>query len=223
MTGLLRKYVLNEIRLKVLSLVLAIMLWLSMMYMGESKMTFSAPVSFTNLNKSLTIREADTRDILITVNAPLSVLKHVRAKDIAVALDLSRTKEGRHILNITKSDIIVPRGVKIEDVKPEYVVIETDKIVEKHLQTVVKLGEKLAGSYRVVSWYPQQIYVEGPKDLLEKSNSIATFPVEGHLSEQQEVLDVPLDTKLLEVRKVRPETVRVILRRIESEKKTVRH
>jgi YbbR domain-containing protein len=209
-----RKYLLSEIRLKLLSLLLAVMLWSSMMYTVESHMTFSAPISFDKLQKGLMIREADTRDILITVNGSLSVLKNIRAKDIAVALDVSRIKEGRHIVNITRSDIIVPKGVKIEDVKPEYVVVETDKIVEKHLRTVVKLGDKLADVYQLVSWYPQYVYVEGPKELLEKTHSIATFPVDGNFSNQQEILDIPLDTRSLEPRRVRPETARVILKRI---------
>lgn len=160
------------------------------------------------------MRESDTKDVLITVNGSLSVLKNIRAKDISVALDLSRIKEGRHILNITKSDVVVPKGVKIDDVKPEYVVIETDKIVEKHLRPVVRLGDKIAHLYQVASCYPQAIYVEGPRELLEKEQSIGTVPVDGDFTEEQEVLDVPLDTQSLDLRKVRPETVRVVLKRI---------
>ncbi len=214
--AILRKYVFNEIRLKLLSLLLAAMLWFSMMYIGESQMTFSAPISFDKLHKGLVVREADTRDVLITVNGSLSVLKNVRAKDISVVLDLSKIKEGRQIINITKRDIIVPKGVKVEEVKPEFIVIATDKTMEKYLRAVVKLGDKLTGLYQIASWSPQHIYVEGPKELLEKEHSVPTFPVDGDFTEEQHVVDVPLDTRSLEPRKVRPETVRVTLKRIEK-------
>jgi YbbR domain-containing protein len=212
----LRKYLLNQVRLKILALFLAIMTWFSMTYLGESEMAFSVPLSFENLGKAMIMREADTKDILITVNGPLSILKNIRAEDIRVPLDLSRARDGRQILTIRKGDVVVPNGVKIEGVRPDYVVVEVDKIVEKQLRTVVKLGDKWLGIYQVAFWYPQHVYVEGPKEVLDKRDSLDTFPVDGDFKQQQEVLDAPLNTKPLEARKVRPDTVRVVLRKIEK-------
>ena len=60
--GILRKYVLNQIRLKVMALVLAVMLWFSTTYVGESKMVFSVPISFEHVGKALMVRDADTRE-----------------------------------------------------------------------------------------------------------------------------------------------------------------
>ena len=35
--------------------------------------------------------------------------------------------------------MIVPSGLKVEDARPDYVVVELDKVVEKHLRVIVKL------------------------------------------------------------------------------------
>ncbi|OPY69537.1 MAG: hypothetical protein A4E57_01119 [Syntrophorhabdaceae bacterium PtaU1.Bin034] len=214
--SIVKKYLLNEVRLKILAIALAGALWLSMTYVGESKIALSVPVSFNALHRNLLIRETDTKDVLITVNGPLSLLKSLSAKDVKVLFDLSRVREGRHIMTIQKGDIVVPTGVKIEDVKPDYIVVEIDKIVEKRLRTIVKLDKKWIGVYDVSSWHPRYVEAEGPKELLEKRDYVETLPVDGDFSRQQEVLDIPLNTKSLEVKKMRPEAVRVILRRSEK-------
>ena len=212
---LLRKYALNEIGLKILAVVLAVILWFSMTYLSESQIAYSVPIAFENLTKTMVVREADTRDVLITLNGPLSTLKNLRPKDIKVGLDLSKAREGRQIFSIRKGDVLVPGGVKIENLKPDYIVVELDKVVEKQLRTVVKLGEKWEGIYRVASWYPQRVSVEGPQDLLDTNGAVETIPVDGDFTQQDEVLTVPLNTKAFFPGKVKPEAVRVVLKRIE--------
>jgi hypothetical protein len=209
-----KRYLLHEIRLKALALTLAFMLWFSMTYVGESKMGFLVPVSFENLSRGMIMRETDTRNVMITVGGPLSVLKSLKADDIKVPLNLARAREGRQIFSIRKGDVIVPNGLKVEDAKPDYVVVELDKLVEKHLRIIVKLDKRWANTYEVASWHPAYADVEGPRELLEREAAVETLPVNGPFTRQQEVLDIPLNAKSLEARKVAPTTVRVVLRRI---------
>lgn len=209
-----RKYLFNDIRLKAMALVLAIMLWFSMTYLGESKMVFSVPISFENLNKTMVLKEADTRDVLITIDGPVSILKNLRAHDVFAPIDLSGIKEGRQVIATRKSDISLPNGLKIESIKPDYVVVEIDKIVEKQVRTVVKLDSKWAGIYEISSWSPGYVRVEGPRELLDKLTSVETIPVDGEFRHSQEVCNVPLNLKSLEVKRARPETVRVVLTRV---------
>jgi diadenylate cyclase len=213
--NVLRKWVLNEIRLKILAVVLAVLLWFSMTFMSEQKITYSVPIAFENLSKTMAVGEADTRDVLITLDGPLSILKNLRPKDIKVTLDLSRAREGRQIFSIRKGDVLVPSGVKIEGLKPDYIVVEIDKIMEKQFRTVVKLDDKWVGIYSVSSWQPQYVSVEGPENLLEKKGPVETIPVDGDFTQQQEVLTVPLNVKAFLPAKVRPETVRVVLKKVE--------
>ncbi len=210
----IKKYLLYEIRLKALALVLALMLWFSMTYVGESKMGFLVPVTFENLGRGIIMRETDTRNVMITVNGPLSVLKNLKPDDIKVSLNLSRAREGRQILTIRKGDVIVPSGLKVEDARPDYVVVELDKIVDKRLPVVVKLDKRWAKTYEVASWFPTYAEVEGPRELLEKGAVVETLLVNGNFTRQQEILEIPLNATSLEARRVDPATVRVVLRRI---------
>jgi hypothetical protein len=52
--------------------------------------------------------------------------------------------------------------------------------------------------------------------LLDKSGPVETIPVDGDLTQQQEVLNVPLSIRTFLPGKVRPEMVRVVLKRIDK-------
>lgn len=209
-----KKYIMNDLELKIIAVVIAILMWFSMTYLGESKMTYSVPIAFDNLGKSFSMRDADTRDVTITLNGPLSDLKNLKPKDIKVTLDLSRVREGRQTFSLRKSDVVVPNSVKIERVEPDYVVVEIDKIMEKNLRTIVKLGERWEAIYQVISWSPRSAVAEGSENALAGKGSIETIPIDSDLRQQQEIIDVPLNIKSLAVRKIRPETVHVVLKRI---------
>lgn len=208
-----RKYIINDWKLKSLSVVLAVILWFAISHMGESKLSVSVPILPANLEKDFMIKSMDTEDVLVMISGPVSVLKNLRPKDVKVPLDLGELKNGRHIINIQKTDIVVPRGIEVEAVKPGYVVIEIERTLEKRLKTIVKLDNKWKALYSVKSWYPQYVIIEGPKVSIEKIEAIDTVPIDGNFMAAEEELDVALDTKGLLIRKVRPETIRVIIRR----------
>jgi hypothetical protein len=214
--ALIKKLFLSEIKLKSLALALSVTLWISMTYVGESKMGFLVPLSFEDLGKGMAVSQTDTKDVMITVSGPLSMLKNLKADDIRVPVNLARAKEGRQTFTIRKGDVIVPAGLRVEDANPDYVVVELDKLVEKRLPVVVKLDKRWADSYEVVSWRPMYVEVEGPRELLEKGTVLETLPVNGNFTRQQEVLDIPLDAKSLEARRVTPGNVTVTLRRIDK-------
>ncbi|OPY77428.1 MAG: YbbR-like protein [Syntrophorhabdus sp. PtaU1.Bin153] len=208
---LIRKYILRDWKLKGLSLILAVMLWFAVSHVGESKMSVSVRVLPQNLAKDFMIVNIDADDVLVTINGPVSILKNLRPRDVKVRADLADAKAGRYTINIRKADIVVPKGVRVETVKPENLVVEIERAIEKHLKVVVKLNPKWVGTYRVKSWYPRYVVVEGSKQSLEKKDSVDTVPVDGDFMAGEEEQDVTLDTKDMLVRKLRPESVRVIL------------
>lgn len=210
---LIRKYILHDWKLKVLSLVLAVMLWFAISHVGESKMSISVRVLPQNLGKEFMITNIDTDDVLVMINGPVSILKNLRPRDVKVPVDLAEAKGGRYTMTIRKTDIVVPKGVRVEGVKPENLVVEIERAIEKHLKVIVKLDPKWMRVYRVKSWYPRYVVVEGSKESLEKRNSVETIPVDGDFAAEEEEQDVTLDTKDMLVRKLRPETVRVIVKK----------
>jgi YbbR domain-containing protein len=213
MMDFIRRHIFNDFKLKILSLVLALMLWVAVAYMGESRMSIAVRVSAENLAKNLIVSKMDPDEVFVTLDGPISVLKGIRARDVRIALDVANLKEGRQVFNLYKDNVSRPEGLKVDAIKPEYVVIETDSLVEKRLKTLVKLDKKWTGLYVVKSWAPRYVTVEGSRDALKDRDSIATLPVDGSFMSEEEGVDVGLDMKDMAVRKIAPDNVRVTLRR----------
>jgi len=201
MISIITRYLLKDFKLKALSIVLATMLWLAVSYVGVSRMSISVRVSADNLNKDLIISKMDTEEVLLTLNGPVSILKDIRARDVGISLDLTKAKEGRHIYDLQKDNIRAPKGIQVEELKPDYVIVEIDNIIEKRLKTIVKLDRKWSSMYSVRSWAPHYIYVEGSENSLKNIHSIETVSVDGNFISEEEIIEVPLNSKELTLKK----------------------
>ncbi len=208
-----RQYILKDLKLKALSLVLAAMLWFAISYIGESKMTVSVPVITENLGRELMIGNMESDALLVTINGPISILKNLRAHDIRLVINLAGVKSGAHVFTIQKDKVVVPKGIKVEQVKPDYVTIEVDKAVERRLKVVVRLDGKWAGTYEAKSWNPRYVTVEGSEGTLKERETIETLPVDGDFRGKEEEVLAPLAVKGLLLRKIIPDAVKVRLRR----------
>jgi hypothetical protein len=208
-----KKYILENWKLKLLSVALATMLWFVVYLIGETKKEISVPVSIANLSKSYIIMKTDIAKVDITLSGRVSVLKDIKESDVKVSLNLSNVQEGENIFNITKSNIQIPRGVQIVDIGPSSTKIDIDRIIEKKLKTAVRLDRRWRGEYEVKSWTPDYVTVEGPKRIWEKKTVIETVPVNDELKNAEETVTVYLDTEGLQADKIKPDTVKVIIKR----------
>lgn len=213
MMDILKKYILKNLKLKIISLILAVMCWFAVSYIGDTQIKVSVPVSLDNLGKEYIIKKTDSDNVLVAINGPVSVIKNLRAKDIRIVIDLGDVRDGKHTFNIQKENVLIPKNIKIEEIKPDYIMIEIDRVIEKKLKTIVRLDNKWASMYKVKSWTPQYVIAEGAKETLENKNSIETKMIDGAFLSDEEEIDIALDTKNIIVRKIKPDTIKVILKR----------
>ena len=96
----IKKYILSNGRLKILSLVLAFMLWFATTYLGESHVSMAIPVQFVNLNRTCMMKTPDSTEVLVTLNGPLSLLKNLKPGEVNLVIDLSKAREGRQIVTV---------------------------------------------------------------------------------------------------------------------------
>jgi YbbR domain-containing protein len=211
--SLYQEYIRKDIKLKLLSLLLAGMLWFAVSYVGESKMNMPVKVPVESLNRDYILGKLETDEIFVTVSGPVSILKQLRSRDVRLVLDLSTIKEGRHTISVEKKDIELPKGVQVDSIRPDYVVMEIDRVLEKQVRTVVRLEQKWSTIYKVKSWSPRYVNVEGPRTSLERLTALETLPVSGPFSKKEEELYVGFDTGGITLRSIKPDMIRVVVRR----------
>ncbi len=217
-----KKYILENWKLKLLSVALATMLWFVVYLIGETKKEVSVPVSIVNLSRNYVIMKTDNAKVSITLNGRVSVLKDMKENDVKVSLNLSNIQEGEDVFNISKSNVQIPRGVQIGDIRPSSIKIDVDRIIEKKVKTEVKLDRRWIGEYEVKSWSPDYVLAQGPNRIWEKKTFIETLPVNDELKHAEEIVTVPLNVEGLQASTIKPDTVKVILKR-HSEKKPLRN
>ena len=213
-----KQYILGNWKLKLLSVALATMLWFVVFLMGETKKEISVPVSIVNLNKGYVIMKMDMAKVDITLTGRVSVLKDIKENDVRVSLSALNMQEGENVFSITKSNVQIPRGVQIGDIRPSSIKIDIDRIIEKKLKTTVKLDRRWMGVYEIKSWSPDYVTVEGPKRIWEKKTFIETLPVSDELKQTEETVTVSLDMEGLQASAIKPDTVKVVLKRHSGKK-----
>jgi YbbR domain-containing protein len=209
----IRRLITDNLKLKLVSIGMAVMLWFVISQMGDSKMSVSVRVVPQGLAKDLMLKTVDPDYVLVTINGAVSALKNLKAKDLAVGLDLSSVKEGGQSYSLQAANVTIPRGIKVEEIRPDHILIDVDRVVEKRLKVVVKLDDKWVSLYRVRSCVPAYVTVEGAADSLKHVTYIETAPVDGAFKGDEEVREIGVQLEGLFVRAVKPGMVKVTLRR----------
>ncbi len=213
MKTLLERYLKKDWKLKLLSLVLAVMLWYTVFQIGEPKKDITVPVSVSNLSRSMVIMRLDPERVFITVSGRVSMLKDIKDRDVTVHLNMNGTKEGNAVFDITKTNVTVPKGIEIVDIRPGTVRVVVDRIIEKKLNILPVLDKNSAGRYEIVRTSPQYVIAEGPGKVLEKVTTIETLAANGDFRASEETVNVGFNMVDLPRVKVRPDSARLVLKR----------
>lgn len=213
MRDLFEKYLRKDWKLKLLSLILAMALWYTVSEIGEPTKDIVVNLSFANLAKELIVTKTDAPRVTLTVSGRVSLLKDLTEDDVRVSVNLAGAKEGETVFSVVKTNVSVPKGLQVEAVKPGTVKVTIDRVMEKRLKTVVKLDKRLASGYGIVSWFPHHVTAEGPEKVLEERSIIETAVVHGNFRSNEEVVEAGLNMDGLQLVKVRPETVKIVLRK----------
>lgn len=213
MKNLLERYVIKDWKLKLLSLVLAIMLWYTVFQIGEPKKDLTVPVSTAHLPRNMMVTKMDPERVFVTVSGRVSLLKDLKDRDVGVVVNLGGTKEGEAVFNFSKANVNVPRGIEVVDVRPGTLRLTVDRIIEKNLKVVPKLDKKWKGRYDITQVSPQYIVAEGPRRLLEKLTTIETVPINGDLRHNEETVNVGLNFEDLHRTNIKPDIIRITLKK----------
>jgi hypothetical protein len=211
--NVIERYVIKDWKLKLLSLVLAVMLWYVVFQIGEPKKDLTIPVTISHLPKNIMITKMDPERVFVTVSGRVSLLKDLKDRDVGAVINMSGTKEGEAVFNLSRANINAPKGIEVIDVRPGTVRITVDRILEKNLKVLVKLDRKWRGRYDVTQVSPQYVLAEGPRRYLEKVTTIETLPVNGDLNRSEESVTVGFNLDELPRTSVKPDNARILLKK----------
>lgn len=163
---LLRRIFLEDWSLKLLSLAIAIVLWLVVTGQNEP-VTAHVNVQLNFIRpQSLEISNDPPRAVDVMLTGSRNKLDDLTALDLVATVDLSDQRAGERVLRLAdKAQIVLPQGVKVDGFQPSAIPIRLEQILERQIAIEPKLEGKPADGYEVYAVRPSKgsVTVHGPE------------------------------------------------------------
>ncbi len=178
--------------LKLISLTIAIIIWL-VLASSETKIdTFPGEVSISPVNVPAGLFSTyDQKTVRIKVQAKRAVWEQLSADSFTAELDFNGLDQGTHEVPVKVSSVV--QDVDVIEKTPEKITVRLDPIVEKKVPITVKLEGEVGSGYETREPKPkeEQVAVRGPAGSVETlSQAVAVVKLNGETEDI--VRSVPL-------------------------------
>lgn len=217
----LKQFFLENPGLKVLSFLLAFLLWFQIAGQQTVQRTISIPIEFINIPVDLEISNDFTRQVDVVIKKRGSV--QMDEGRLAAIIDLSGVEPGVEVVPLTPRSIRnVPYGVEIDKVEPARVRLNLERTRRKIVQVKPEIIGQPATGFQLteVRTAPSEVVVSGPESRLERITMVETETINVGGRAQSFTENVYLD---LEDARLRIETADFVdvLVLIEEERRSV--
>jgi YbbR domain-containing protein len=183
--------------LKIVSLVLAAMLWMAVANEASSEIGLEVPLEYRNIPPQLEITGDMTNTVQVRLRGSSNVIKEITAKDVSTTIDLGKMARGEKIVPLSPQNVQAPFGAEVIRVNPSSVRFNLERTITKKIPVMPTIVGQPTDTYEVakVSVNPSVVEIEGPESRVNALSSIATVPIrldrkQTHV-EQTADLDVP--------------------------------
>jgi YbbR domain-containing protein len=166
--------------LKLLSLFLAVALWLAVGGEERTETNLNISLEMLNMPHNLMITSEVPSHIQVRVSGPRGLIRTLTQSRLTHTLDLTDVKPGRQTFPLGVGSFHFPRGVQITRVQPNPLVLTFTPTITRTLPVqLVFLGRPPEGyEVKSVRTRPSKIKVKGPASELDEIKFIPTVPVD---------------------------------------------
>ncbi|HJS25248.1 MAG TPA: CdaR family protein [Pyrinomonadaceae bacterium] len=174
---LLRRIFLEDWSLKLLSLAIAIVLWL--LVTGQNQPVIAHVNVQLNFIRpqALEISNDPPRTVDVMLTGSRNKLDDLTSLDLVATVDLSDQRAGERVLRLAdKAKIALPQGIKVDGFQPSAIPIRLEEVIERQVNVEPKLEGKPADGFEVYSVYPNKgsITVRGPASHVNALQKVMT-------------------------------------------------
>jgi YbbR domain-containing protein len=165
--------------LKIVSVVLAALLWLLVSGEQEVERALRVPLEFTNLPKQLELVGEPPSLVDVRVRGSSGTISRVAAAELAAVLDVRDARAGDRRFNLKTTDVRAPFGVEVVQVAPASVQLIFEESGSKTVPIIVRMSGNPAPGFVVsgVVVDPPNVTVTGPVSALSDLKEAITDPV----------------------------------------------
>lgn len=182
--NILRDFFLKNLGLKVISVLLAFLLWLTITVPEMVQRTLSLPVEFVNMPSQLEISDDYDKEVEVVIRSDRRT-STLDERNLAVVIDLKRAVPGTELIRLTEGNIRnKPSGVEILFIDPARIRLHLESTLRKIVEVTPELVGNPANGFEVtnVRVIPSEVMISGPKSRVLSVSTAKTEPmaIEGH-------------------------------------------
>lgn len=180
MITFIRRYVLNNIGLKLVSLLIAVLLWMAFARNPVTEIAINVPIELQHVPDQLEISSEHIPEVQIRVRGPERVVHRLDPTEVHAAIDLAGARPGERTYDLTGRQISTPQGVEVVQVVPSQFRVSFDRRATKKVDVRPRVIGTFASGYRIdeVVADPSEVTIVGPEKRVTEIENAITDPVD---------------------------------------------
>lgn len=208
--------------LKLVSLVLALALWLVLVPADKilAEKTLTVPLEMRDIPENMEIVERSVSTVDVTVRAPSRILDQISPSTVSARLGLERATVYQLEYPLNRSIISLPDEANVMEVRPNKVQIKLEWTREATLDVHPSIRGKVAAGFRIakIEVDPKEVIVSGPESRVRPKETVTTAPVDVTDLNRTRDFEVDLILPRAELRLVSSQTSAVVRVTVEPDK-----
>jgi len=207
----MKHWILQNWFLKVVSLLVATLLWAAVSNQASSEIGLDVPLEYRNIPSQLEITGDMTNTIQVRLRGSTNVIKGITAKDVATTIDLGKMRTGEKIVALSPQNVQAPFGAEVIRVNPSTVRFTLERTVTKTVDILPTIAGQPTNGFEAGQVFvsPSTVEVEGPESRVDALSSIATTPIRLDRKQSSFEQTADLDVPDPQIRLQHPSTVNV--------------
>jgi YbbR domain-containing protein len=179
MANLARRVFVHNIGLKIVSLLLAVGLWLAVARDPTAEVEMKVPIEFQNLADNLEIDSASSTEALVRVRGPARAIHQLQASDVHAEISLAKVRIGERTFDLSDR-IHVPQDMEVVQIIPGQFRLSFDERATRKIDVRPLVTGNFAGSLKMAQVIadPPNVTITGPRKRVEAVEAAITDPVD---------------------------------------------
>ena len=165
MKDFFRNYVFHNIGLKLVSLLLAVGLWLAISRDPIAQVAVDVPVEMQNLPDALQVSSEHIPQVQVRLSGPERPIHRLQPSDVHAHINLAQVQPGERSFALTRNDVHFPDGLQVVQIIPSEMRLNFDSKATRRVDIKPRVVGTFASGYEIerIVVVPPALTIEGPR------------------------------------------------------------
>ena len=180
MIGWFQRWILNNIWLKLIALLSAVLLWSAVSREPVIEVGYNVPIEFHQVPEDLEITTEVVPQAQVRLRGPSRRVRELTGSDVHVVVDLGNLRPGERTFDLTPTQVHVPFGVGVMQVIPAHIRLTFDRRSSRMVPVHPRVTGSFPTGFGIVSIKaePAEIAIIGPERRVTNLDAALTDPID---------------------------------------------